>query len=112
MLTLMVRLSSSLHRSDAEAIIQYSAFCEEVHTFLHARQHARQHGRVFHMEPAIPPATVLSTSQHVEERVLVDRVLALAQTFRTVLVGGSETIVRLAAQADRAIAAPFHFKET
>ena len=97
--------------SGGDTVFQYFSCRVEVREggpFLHVCQH----GRICHLEPAIPPAAVPSTSQHVEERVFVDRVLALAQTFRAVLVGGSETIVRLITQTDEAVAAPFHFKET
>ena len=38
--------------------------------------------------------------------------MTLAQTFHAVLVGGSEAIVRLAAQPDEPVAAPLHFEQT
>ena len=96
--------------SGGDTVFQYFSCRVEVREggpFLHVCQH----GRICHLEPAIPPAAVPSKIQHVEERVLVDRVPALAQTFRAVLVGGSETIVRLITQTDEAVAAPLHFKK-
>ena len=64
-----------------------------------------------------PEPTVLSTSaptvgEHLQERVLVDGVVTLAQSFGAVLVGGSETIVRLAAQPHEPVTGPLDVEQT
>ena len=63
-----------------------------------------------------PESAVLSTSaptvgEHLQERVLVDGVVTLAQSFGAVLVGGSETIVRLAAQPHEPVTGPLDLEQ-
>ena len=45
----------------------------------------------------IEPTTAPSVFQHCQERVLVNVVVTFAQTFRAILVGGTKTVVGLAA---------------
>ena len=63
----------------------------------------------------ISPSTVLSTSaptvgEHLQERILVDGVLTFAQSFGAVIVGGPETIVRLATH--ESVTGPLDLKQT
>ena len=74
--------------------------------------HVSQHGHVVDAEPTILSATSPPICENVEERILVDLVVMFAQTFRAVLVGSCEAIVRLAAQTDESVATPLHIEQT
>ena len=65
-----------------------------------------------HPETEVGPAATAPISQHGEEGFFVDGVLAFAQTFRATFVGGTKTIVCLAAQTNESVAAPFHLAWT
>ena len=54
-------------------------------------------------KPRIEPTTATSVFQHGEESVLVNVVVTFAQTFRAILVGGTKTVVGLAAQTDESV---------
>ena len=56
-----------------------------------------------HPEPAVLSTSAPTVGEHLQERLLVDGVVTFAQTFGAVLVGGSETIVRLAAQPHESV---------
>ena len=105
--------SSYLHvrRTRAQTVLAHHAFGVEVgesRSFLHVRHH----GRFIHPKPAVLSASAPSTGEHFQERLLVDGVVSFAQTFGAVLVGGSETIVRLAAQTHEPVARPFHIEQS
>ena len=105
--------SSYLHvrRTCAQAILVHHAFGVEVgesRSFLHVRHH----GRFIHPKPAVLSASAPTTGEHFQERLLVDGVVSFAQTFGAVLVGGSETIVRLATQTHEPVARPFHLEQS
>ena len=70
------------------------------------------HGRIVHPETAVGPAATAPIRQHGEEGFFVDGILTFAQTFRATFVGGTKTIVRLAAQTNESVAAPFHLEQT
>ncbi len=72
----------------------------------------RHHGRIAHAKAPIEPTTVLSVCQHGEESVLVTVVVTFAQTFRAILVGGTKTVVGLAAQTDESLSAPFYLEQS
>ena len=74
--------------------------------------HVRQHGRVIHPEPAVRSTSVPTVSEHLQERILVDGVVTFAQPFGAVLVGGSEAIVRLAAQPHEPVTGPLDLEQT
>ena len=65
-----------------------------------------------HPETAVGSAATAPICQHGEEGFFVDGVLTFAQTFRATFVGGTKTIVRLAAQTNESVAAPFHLEHT
>ena len=71
----------------------------------------RHHGRIAHAKAPIEPITALSVCQHGEEGVLVNVVVTFAQTFRAILVGGTKTVVGLAAQTDGSLSAPFYLEQ-
>ena len=60
--------------------------------------HVRHHGRFMHPETTVRSTSAPTVGEHRQERFLVDGVVPFAQSFGAVLVGGSETIVRLATQ--------------
>ena len=70
------------------------------------------HGRIVHPETAVGPAATAPIRQHGEEDFFVDGVLTLAQTFRAALVSRAEAVVRLAAQTNESVPAPFHLEQT
>ncbi len=72
----------------------------------------RHHGRIAHAKTPIEPTTATSVSQHAEESVIVNAVVMFAQTFRAILVGGTKTVVGLAAQTDESLYAPFYFEQS
>ena len=67
---------------------------------------------IAHAKPLIEPTTTLSVCQHGEESVLVNVVVMFAQTFRAILVGGTKTVVGLAAQTDKSLSAPFYLEQS
>ena len=100
-----------VHRTRAHPVFEHHAFCIEVgesSSFLHIRQH----GRVVHPEPAILSTTAPSIGEYLEERIFIDLVVTFAQTFRAILVGGSEAIVCFAAQPHEPVARPLHLEQT
>ena len=70
------------------------------------------HARVTHPEPAVLSTPAPPACEHVQEHVLIDVVVTLAQSFGAVLVGGSETIVRLAAQPHEPVTGSLHLEQT
>ena len=100
-----------VHRTRGHPVLVHHAFGVKVgegRPFLHVRQH----GRFMH-----PESTVLSTSaptvgEHLQERILVDDVVTFAQSFGAVLVGGSETIVRLATQPHEPVTGPLDLEQS
>ena len=104
---------SYLHvrRTRAQAVLVHHAFgVEEGESS--SDLHVRHHDRFIHPKPAVLSASAPTTGEHLQERLLVDGVVPFAQTFGAVLVGGSETIVRLAAQTHESITRPFHLEQT
>ena len=97
-------------------------------TFVLADAHAIRHTQLGHALTATPfpdslhlpvtePCAVRSTSvptvsEHLQERVLVDGVVTFTLPFGAVLVGGSEAIVRLAAQHHKPVIGPLDLKQT
>ena len=65
-----------------------------------------------HPEPAVLSTSAPTVGEHLKERVLVDDVVTLAHSFGAVLVGGSESIVRLAAQPHEPITGPLDLEQT
>ena len=98
-----------VHRTRGHPVLVHHAFGVEIgdgSPFLHVRQH----GRVMH-----PESTVLSAptvGEHLQERILVDGVVTFAQSFGAVLVGDSETIVRLATQPHEPVTGPLDLEQT
>ena len=110
-MTTVHRLYLHVHRTRAHPVLVHHAFGIEVgesRSFLHVRQH----GRVTHPEPAVLSTSAPPAGEHLQERVLVEVVVTFAQSFGAVFVGGSETIVRLAAQPHEPVAGPFHLEQT
>ena len=100
-----------VRRTRAQAVLVHHAFGVEVgesRSFLHVRHH----GRFIHPKPAVLSTSAPTTGEHLQERLLVDGVVSFAQTFGAVLVGGSETIVRLAAQTHESVARPFYLEQS
>ena len=64
-----------------------------------------------HTEPAVLSPSAPTVGEHLQECVLVDGVVTLAQSFGAVLVGGSETIVRLAAQPHEPVTGPLDLEQ-
>ena len=98
-------VSPYLHvrRTRAQSVFVHHAFGVEVgesRSFLHVRQH----GRFMHPESAVLSTSAPMVGEHLQERLLVDGVVTFAQTFGAVVDGGSETIVRLAAQPHESVA--------
>ena len=103
--------SSHVHGNGVQPVYEHHAFrvdARERCTFLHVTQHRR----VVDAEPTILCATLPTVGEHVQERVLVDGVVTFAQSFGDVLVDGTETIVRLAAQPDESVAGPLQLEQT
>ena len=67
---------------------------------------------IVYREAAIGPAATAPIRQHGEEGFFVDGVLTLAETLRAALVSRAEAVVRLAAQTNESVAAPFHLEQT
>ena len=86
-----------VHRACAQSILVHHAFGVKVGDG-RALLHVRQHGRVTHPEPEVLSTSAPTVGEYLYERVVVDGVETFAQSFGAVVVGGSETIVRLAAQ--------------
>ncbi len=63
-------------------------------------------------KPRLNPPPLRRFFQHGEESVLVNVVVTFAQTFRAILVGGTKTVVGLAAQTDESVSAPFYLEQT
>ena len=100
-----------VRRTRAQAVLTHHAFGVEVgesRSFLHVRHH----GRFIHPKPAVLSASAPTTGEHLQEHLLLDGVVPFAQTFGAVLVGGSETIVRLATQPHEPIARPFYLEQS
>ena len=72
----------------------------------------RQHRRVMHPESAVHSTYAPTVGEHLQERILVNGVVTFAQSFGAVLVGGSETIVRLATQPHEPVTAPLDLEQT
>ena len=62
-------------------------------------------------ETAVGPAATAPIRQHGEEGFFVDGVMTLAQTLRAALVSRAEAVVRLAAQTNESVPAPFHLEQ-
>ena len=65
-----------------------------------------------HPETAVDPTTATTIRQNGEEFVLVNVVLALIQAFSCALIGGTETVVGLAAQPNKPVATPLDLEQT
>ena len=92
-----------VHRTRGHPVLVHHAFGVKVGEgipFLHVRQHAR----------FIHPETTVG--EHRQERILVDGVVPFVQSFGAVLVGGSETIVRLATQPHEPGTGPLDLEQT
>ena len=100
-----------VRRTRAQAVLVHHAFGVEVGES-RSDLHVRHHGRFIHPKPAVLSASAPTTGEHLQERLLVDGVVPFAQTFGAVLVGGSETIVRLAAQTHESVARSFHLEQS
>ena len=74
--------------------------------------HVRHHGRFMHPETTVRSTSAPTVGEHRQERVLVDGVVPFAQSFGAVLVGGSETIVRLATQPHEPGTGPLDLEQT
>ena len=70
------------------------------------------HGLIVHPETTVGPADTAPIRQHVEEGFFIDGVLTLAQTLRAARVSRAEAVVRLAAQTNESVPAPFHLEQT
>ena len=100
-----------VHRTRGHPVLVHHAFGVEVcegRPFLHVRQH----GRVMHPESAVRSTSAPMVGEHLQECILVDGVVTFAQSFGAVLVGGAETIVRLATQPHEPVAGPFDLEQT
>ena len=100
-----------VHRTRGHPVLVHNAFGVEVgegHPFLHVRQH----GRVMHPESAVRSTSAPTVGEHLQERILVDGVVTFAQSFGATLVGGSETIVRLATQTHEPVTGPLDLEQT
>ena len=100
-----------VHTTRGHPVLVHHAFGVEVgegRPFLHVRQH----GRVMHPEPAVRSTSPPMVGEHLQERILVDGVVTFAQSFGAVLVGGSETIVRLATQPHEPVTGPLDLEKT
>ena len=100
-----------VHRTRCHPVLVHHAFGVEVvegSPFLHVRQH----GRVMHPEPAVRSTSAPTVGEHLQERILIDGVVTFAQSFGAVLVGGSETIVRLATQPHEPVTGPLDLEQT
>ena len=67
---------------------------------------------MLHSESSILSTSTPTVGEHVEESVLVDLVVTFVQSFCAVLVGGYETMVRLAAQSHELVTGPLHLEQT
>ena len=65
-----------------------------------------------HPETAVDPTTATTIRQNGEEFVLGYIVLALIQAFICALIGGTETVVGLAAQPNKPVATPLDLEQT
>ena len=74
--------------------------------------YVRHHGRIAYPETAINATATTSVCQHGEEGVFVDVILAFAEALRAVLIGGTETVVRLAAQTNESVPAPLNLEQS
>ena len=74
--------------------------------------HVRQHGRFMRAETTVRSTSTPTVGEHRQERILVDDVVQFAQSFGAVLVGGSETIVRLATQPHEPGTGPLDLEQT
>ena len=100
-----------VHWTRAQSVLVHHAFGVQVgegRSFLHVRQH----GQVMHPEPAVLSTSAPTIGEHLYEHVLVDGVVTFAQSFGAVLVGGSETIVRLATQPHKPVTGPPDLEQT
>ena len=94
-----------VYRTRGHPVLVHHAFSVEVgegRPFMHVRQH----GRVIHPEPAVRSTSAPTVGEHI-----VDGVVTFAQSFRAVLVGGSETIVRLATQPHASVTGPLNLEQ-
>ena len=100
-----------VHCTRGQPVLVHHAFGVEVgegRPFLHVRQH----GRVMHSESAVRSSSAPMVGEHLQERILVYGVLTFAQSFGALLVGGSETIVRLATQPHESVTGPLDLEQT
>ena len=86
-----------VHRTRGHPVLVHHAFGVKVGECI-PYLHVRHHGRFMHPETTVRSTSAPTVGEHRQERVLVDGVVPFAQSFGAVLVGGSETIVRLATQ--------------
>ena len=100
-----------VHRTRGHPVLVYHAFGVEVGESQPFR-HVRQHGRVMHPEPADRSPSSPTVGEHLQERILVDGVVTFSQSVGAVLVGGSETIVRLATLPHEPVTGPLDLEQT
>ena len=74
--------------------------------------HVRHDGGVMHPETPVRTASAPTVGEHLQERVLVYGVVPFAQPFGAVLVGGAETVVRLATQPHEPRTGPLDLEQT
>ena len=96
---LVQRASSFLYvlRTRGHPVLVHHAFGVKVGECI-PYLHVRHHDRFMHPETTVRSTSAPTVGEHRQERVLVDGVVPFAQSFGAVLVGDSETIVRLATQ--------------
>ena len=100
-----------VNRTCGHPVLVHHAFGVEVgegRPFLYVRQH----GRVMHPEPAVRSTSAPTVGEHLRERILVDGVMTFAKSYGALLVGGSETIVRLATQPHESVTGPLDLEQT
>ena len=107
------RASSFLyvHRTRGHPVLVHHAFGVKVGECI-PYLHVRHHDRFMHPETTVRSTSAPTVGEHRQERVLVDGVVPFAQSFGAVLVGGSETIVRLATQPHEPGTGPLDLEQT
>ena len=100
-----------VHRTLGHPVLVHHAFgvkIDEGRPFFYVRQH----GRVMHPESTVRATSAPTVGEHLQERILVDGVVTFAQSFGALLVGGSETIVRLGTLPHEPVTGPLDLEQT
>ena len=108
---ILVEMSLQVQRCRGYAIVEHYALPVEIGEGCSLLD-VCHHGRIMHPETADGPAATAPIRQHGEECFFVDGVLTLAQTIRAALVSRAEAVVRLDAQTNESVPAPFHLEQT